>query len=47
MVNKIINYEGQELSNWIKNPTFLSGGYSISEQQQFVKSNQITLLIHT
>ncbi|MFZ4589603.1 MAG: C25 family cysteine peptidase [Ignavibacteria bacterium] len=35
MVNKIIGYENQGLQKWIKQPLFITGGASTSEQLQF------------
>ena len=36
VVNKIIAYESQPLDLWIKKSVFVSGGYSRSDQMQFV-----------
>lgn len=35
VVNKIIAYESQPLDRWIKNTSFVTGGYNASDQQLF------------
>ncbi|MCX6163340.1 MAG: C25 family cysteine peptidase, partial [Ignavibacteriae bacterium] len=39
IVNKIINYENNPLDVWIKKFNFITGGFSFSEQTQFINSS--------
>ena len=39
MVNKIITYESQTLTDWAKKPTFIAGGYTYSDQQTFINQS--------
>lgn len=39
VVNKIINYENNALDIWIKKFNFITGGFSTSEQSQFINSS--------
>jgi len=35
VINKIITYESQPIDNWIKNTSFVTGGYNTSDQSLF------------
>ncbi len=46
MVNKIVAYENQQLSIWIKQPLFITGGYNRSDQLQFMAQSDYFINSH-